>query len=93
MRTFLPPEAGELFPELKLDREHLAACRDNLFFRAFLNLVYQKLHNHKDRLSSEKASEEFDFRRGRIAGIDETLQILDTLRTEVEHADENGTEK
>jgi len=36
-------------------------------------------------LGHEKTDQSLDFRRGQIAGFDETLQILETLRDKVEN--------
>lgn len=88
MRSFLPPQATDLFPSLNPDKDHLEACRDNLFFREYLNRAHSALFNHRERLSSEKSVESFDERKGRIAGFEEAFKILESLRIEVENPPE-----
>lgn len=88
MRTFLPPPVQELFPPLKPDKDHLAACRDNPFFLEYLGRVQGALLEHQRRLSSDKTHEEFDYRRGVIAGMEQSLKMLETLRIEVENPPE-----
>ena len=84
-RSFLPPRVEDLFPSFKPDKNHLAALEDNLFFREYLSLLHRQLFSHRERLGHEKTDQSLDFRRGQIAGFDETLQILETLRDKVEN--------
>lgn len=92
MRTFLPPPAQELFPPLHPDKAHLQAFQANLFSQEFLGRLQAQLLNHQRRLSVEKTHDEFDFRRGKIEGLNEALQLLETLRIEVENPPETTEE-
>ena len=85
MPSFLPPTSENLFPKYHPDKGHLRELEENPFLLEFLSRVHRRLFQHRERLSSEKNIESFDRRMGRIEGIAEVCQELETLKCEVEN--------
>jgi hypothetical protein len=91
-RTFLPPDPVALYPGHHPDLRDLSAFRENRLTLEWLSKMHLAIHSAEVRLSDASDQESLTMKRGIIKGLRDSLNILETIATEITTSDREISE-
>lgn len=91
-KTFLPPDPVALYPVHYPDLRDLDNFRQNRLAQEWISKMHLAIHSAEVRLSDASDQESLTMKRGIIKGLRDSLNILETIATEITTSDRENSE-